>query len=284
MADTVTGTLSCVAALLKNGNCLLLTLALLVTLPAQADSFDHSIWQALLQTFVHPLREDKASLVDYAGIKQQQDQLTHYLNDLSSVSQTRFNHWTKQDQLAFLINAYNAWTIKLISDNYPDIESIKDLGSWFSTPWDKAFIPLLGDRLSLNDIEHGLIRESGRYHEPRIHFAVNCASIGCPALRNEAYVGNRLDAQLESAAQGFLADNQRNRLNGTTLEVSKIFQWYGDDFKQGWRNAYTLVGFFAHYAAALGLSTQQTKALKSGNLDIKFLDYDWRLNDYRQSP
>ena len=92
-----------------------------------------------------------------------------------------------------MINAYNAWTVEFILTKYPDLDSIKDLGSFFNSPWDKEFIPLLGKTVSLNDIEHGLIRGSDRYNDPRIHFAVNCASIGCPALREEAYTGDKLN-------------------------------------------------------------------------------------------
>lgn len=150
--------------------------------------------------------------------------------------------------------------------------------SLFQSPWKKRFIPLLGETRSLDDIEHGLIRGFGRYGEPRIHFAVNCASIGCPALRPEAYVGARLDDQLEDATRRFLADRTRNRFENGTLEVSSIFKWYRDDFEQGWRGTTSLGGFLARYGNDLGLPPQTTTRLAAGQLDIPFLDYNWALN------
>src|SRR5258706_363594 len=116
------------------------------------------------------------------------------------------------------------------------------------------------------------------YAEPRIHFAVNCASIGCPALRPEAYVGERLDAQLEDAARSFLSDRTRNRLEGNALKVSSIFKWYRGDFEKGWRGASNLAGFFVIYRQPLDLDDGSVSRLKAGKMDIDFLDYDWRLN------
>jgi hypothetical protein len=137
---------------------------------------------------------------------------------------------------------------------------------------------LLGKERTLDEIEHELIRGSGRYRDPRLHFAVNCASIGCPALRGEAYDGARLEAQLDEQARRFLSDRSRNRLEGGTLHVSPIFKWYRGDFEQGWRGANTLGAFLALYADAIGLIPAQAQALREGTLPIEFLDYDWRLN------
>ena len=205
--------------------------------------------------------------------------LKSYLAGLSEVGQKEFDRWNKQEQLAFLINAYNAWTIELILTTYPNLESIKDLGSLFSSPWSKSFIPLLGKTRSLDDIEHGLIRGSGRYNDPRIHFAVNCASIGCPALRAEAYVSENLDQQLEEQIKVFLSDRSRNRINGGVLEFSSIFKWYREDFEKGWLGLDSLTELFVQHADNLGLSTSDVKRLQTGQIGIEFLDYDWRLND-----
>ena len=112
-----------------------------------------------------------------------------YLAATSAVSRAEFDRWVPADQLAFLVNAYNAWTVQLVLQGYPKIASIRDLGSLLQSPWKKRFVPLLGETRSLDEIEHSLIRGSGRYREPRAHFALNCASVGCPALRPEAYVG-----------------------------------------------------------------------------------------------
>ncbi|MEO8158100.1 MAG: DUF547 domain-containing protein [Betaproteobacteria bacterium] len=247
-------------------------------LTAQAAGFDYSVWDALLKEHVSALRGGQATQVDYAGFAADRGRLKQYLAALSGVSRAEFDRWDKPTQLAFLINAYNANTVELILTRYPDLKSIKDLGSLLRSPWKKSFIPLLGETRSLDDIEQGLIRGSDRYAEPRIHFAVNCASIGCPALRTEAFSAERLDAQLEDSTRAFLSDRTRNRLDGNTLRVSSIFKWYRADFEKGWRGAANLAGFLAQYREALGLDEANTSRLKSGDLSIEFLDYDWRLN------
>jgi hypothetical protein len=232
----------------------------------------------LLSQHIHSINNGSSTAVDYAAFKQQQAQLQTYLAQLSQVSRTEFDTWSKSKQLAFLINAYNAWTIEFILTKYPNLESIKDLGGLFNSPWDKEFIPLLGKKVSLNDIEHGLIRGSDRYNDPRIHFAVNCASIGCPALREEAYTADKLEQQLTQQTQRFLADKSRNYIKGDAFYMSSIFKWYADDFEQGFRGAQSIQSFVALYATPLQLTDTQTAALKKGSLDIKFLDYDWKLN------
>ncbi len=247
-------------------------------LTAQAAGFDHSAWDGLLKEHVTALRGGQATQVDYAGFAADRGRLRQYLAALSGVSRAEFDRWDKPTQLAFLINAYNANTVELILTRYPDLKSIKDLGSLLRSPWKKSFIPLLGETRSLDDIEQGLIRGSDRYAEPRIHFAVNCASIGCPALRTEAFSAERLDAQLEDSTRAFLSDRTRNRLDGNTLRVSSIFKWYRGDFEKGWRGAANLAGFLALHRDALGLDEASTSRLKSGDLGIDFLDYDWRLN------
>jgi hypothetical protein len=253
-------------------------LALLAAQPARAAAFDHGPWDALLQRHVVELRGGQATQVDYAGIGRDRTQLARYLAATSAVSRAEFDHWPAPEQLAFLINAYNAWTVELIVRAGPKIDSIRDLGSLLQSPWKKRFVPLLGETRSLDDIEHQLIRGSGRYQEPRIHFAVNCASVGCPALRREAYVAARLDAQLEEATRLFLADRTRNRASGESLQVSSIFKWYREDFEAGWRGARNLDAFLASYGDALGLDAARRQQLARGEIEIEFLDYDWRLN------
>lgn len=238
-----------------------------------ATLFDHSKWDGLLFKNVEVLEDGKMTQVDYQEIAINRETLTGYLDDLTLVTREQFDAWPNNDQLAFLINVYNAWTVELILTRYPDLQSIKDLGSLFRSPWKKKFIPLLGETRSLDDIEHGLIRESGRYNDPRIHFAVNCASIGCPALRNQAYTGQLLEIQLEEATSRFLSDRTRNRINNGKLEISSIFKWYRKDFETGWRGAESLPQFLMLYRESLG-----QRDLKTDNLDITFLDYDWMLN------
>ncbi len=257
---------------------IVVALLLLLSGPVQAASFDHSAWDALLKRQVQSPDNGMTTAVDYAGFAAERERLKGYLAGLSAVEPQTFDSWPADEQLAFLINAYNAWTVELILGAWPELESIKDLGSLFRSPWSRAFIPLLGKTRSLDDIEHGLIRESARYREPRIHFAVNCASIGCPALRAEAYRADVLQAQLDEQTRLFLADRSRNRLSGTTLELSSIFKWYRKDFEKQWQGYARLEDFLADYAAALGLSPVDVRQLKAGEIRIRFLDYDWRLN------
>jgi hypothetical protein len=164
---------------------------------------------------------------------------------------------------------------------YPDLKSIRDFGTFIGNPWKDKFFTLLGTPMSLDGIEHDIIRKPGVYDEPRIHFAVNCASVGCPALRNEAYVAHRLDAQLEDQTKRFLSDRSRNRYVAVsnTLEVSKIFDWYGTDFKigKGGRS-----GFFARYAEEMTDAPDGRQVIRDGMVKITFLDYDWALNDVRK--
>lgn len=255
-----------------------LALMALFALPSLAAPIDHQPWDALLERHVTVLRGGQASTVNYAGLATQLSQLKSYLGSLSSVTRAEFDRWPGDEQLAFLINAYNAWTVRLILDAYPGIDSIKDIGGIFGSPWKKDFIPLLGATRSLDDIEHGLIRGSGRYNDPRIHFAVNCASVGCPALRAEAYYAVRLDRQLEEQTRDFLADRSRNRLEGGVLRASAIFDWYEGDFTKGWRGARSLGAFLALYGEPLGLSPAQLQSLAAGKIGIEFLEYDWKLN------
>lgn len=254
-----------------------------VSLAAQAASFDHGGWNALLSKHVVVQRGGQATQVDYAGFKVDRASLKLYLSSTAAIARPTFDQWSKPEQLAFLLNTYNAWTVELILTRYPDVRSIKDLGSLLQSPWKRRFITLLGDMRSLDDIEHGLIRGSVRYQDPRVHFAANCASIGCPALRHEAYVAARLDAQLDDATRKFLADRHRNRVDGDALKVSSIFKWYREDFEAGWRGANTLGGFLALYSAPLGLDADTARRLAAGKTAIEFLDYDWQLNSVTQS-
>ncbi len=263
-------------------NTLIILLFSFLTLQtAWAENIDYSTWNRLLKTHVSFVNGGKSTTVDYQGMAEERSQLKQHLSTLSNVSQDQFDTWPRDEQLAFLINAYNAWTIELILTAWPNLKSIKDLGGLFSSPWRKEFIPLLGKTRSLDDIEHGLIRSSGRYNDPRIHFAVNCASIGCPALRPEAYVGNRLDDQLEQQTQLFLSDSSHNRVEDSVIKLSSIFKWYREDFEQGWLGYHRLEDFLIAHAAALNLSTAMKAQLKTGDVAIEFLDYDWQLNEKR---
>ena len=249
---------------------------------AAAQQFDHThrLWDGLLHEHVVMINQGRASQVDYAAFLQDRPVLQRYLAQLSAVNEAVFAGWSKPEQLAFLINAYNAFTVELILTRYPKLDSIKDLGSFLRSPWKKEFVPLLGQKRSLDDIEHGLIRNPGDYNEPRIHFAVNCASIGCPGLLNEAFVAEKLDQQLEAVTRAFLQDRTRNRFNVSTgtLEISKIFDWYTEDFERGWGGWHSLNHFLVHYADSLTDNAQEKMAVATGNFKVRYLDYDWKLN------
>ena len=249
---------------------------------AYADSFDqsHQSFTDVLTSHVRWNASGTATSVDYAGLKAGRAALDRYTASLSKVTQAQFQQFSKLERRAFLINAYNAFTLQLILTKYPDLSSIKDLGSFFSSPWKKAFVPLLGQTRSLDDIEQVMLRGAKEYDDPRIHFAVNCASIGCPALRPEAFVAPRLDAQLLDQTQRFLRDRSRNRYNTESgaLELSMIFKWYGGDFERGFLGAKSVAEFVANYASSLGLTAEQLTKLKAGEVNIGYTEYNWTLN------
>lgn len=254
---------------------LLLPLLLLFSSPLAA--FDHGRWNQLLDEHVQWQRQGVTTTVDYQGFRNDRAALNDYLAALSQVSNDDFERWSRDQQLAFLINAYNAFTIDLIlrQDTLPD--SIRDIGSLFSGPWDQQFFTLLGEERTLDEVEHEMIRGNPALMDPRIHFAVNCASVGCPALRPEAYRGEKLEQQLADSTRRFLSDRQRNRFNENParLEVSKIFDWYEEDFVDA---AGSLHHYLLQYADTLEIPANHRKSLDAEQLKIQFLDYDWSLN------
>lgn len=262
-------------------------LALLLVLPVMAlaaDDFDHDHqrWNALLQEHVVWIDGGVASQVDYAALAADRPSLEAYLEDLSAVSESQYQQWSDDQQLAFLINAYNAFTVELILRQYPDLDSIKDLGGWISSPWDKSFFRLRGAQRSLDEVEHGMIRVE--FAEPRIHMAVNCASVGCPALADTAYVAPRLDAQLERAVERFMSDPSRNRYDksANVFQVSKIFDWYGDDWNAGSGYDGGVREFLMAHLDRLSQGPPPPRA-QVRSADIEYLDYDWSLNDIQET-
>jgi Protein of unknown function, DUF547 len=268
---------------------ILTTLSLwLLAAGAALAQFDHTHaqWNALLKKHVVVLDGGKASQMRYAGMAADRAQLTAYRESLAKVSEADFKAFSKNQQLAFLINAYNANMVEKILLRYPNIKSVWDYGKLIGNPFKDNFIPLFGRKMTLDNIEHDTIRTAGSYDDPRIHFAVNCASIGCPMLREEAYVGERIDAQLEEQTVRFLSDRSRNRANADgKLEVSKIFDsrpWYGDDFRKGHKGFKTLESFFAKYATLLSDNAGHQQLIREGKAAISHLDYDWGLNDAKK--
>lgn len=240
---------------------------------------DHAAWTELLRRHVAVGRGGSESRFRYAGLAADRSGFDAYLRSLSAVTARDFEGWTRDQRLAFLINAYNAFTIAKILTRYPGLRSIRDFGSIIGNPWKDRFFMLLGRPRHLDEIEHELIRAPGAFDEPRIHFAVNCAAVGCPMLREEAYVAKRLAAQLDEQATRFLSDRSRNRVAGDSLELSRIFDWYGQDFLTARSRYRDLQDFLAQHASSLSDTEADREALKSRRLPVRFLEYDWSLND-----
>ena len=263
-----------------------------ISVTSHAAEFDHSYanFDQLLTQVVQSSDDKKQTRVDYQRLSVKEDTLQTSLNAFSGVSKSQFDGWDKQQQLSFLINAYNGFTLKLIVDNWEefkqgDADSIRDLGSLFTTPWEKKFFTLFNEKHNLDDIEHEMVRKW--FKEPRIHAALVCAAVSCPPLRNEAFVPSELTAQLDSQMQLFLADNSRNeiKVHGQKGEasLSSIFKWYRGDFEKGDQGFNSLFDLLNDYSDALveGDSNpqEQRNLIKSADYPITFKDYDWRLND-----
>ena len=224
--------------------------AFLLCISLQAQKADHSLWNLVLHNHV-----SNDGQVDYMAIKSNSINLDNYLKLLSKIKPDA--SWSKQEILSFWINAYNAMTIDLVLRIYP-LKSIKDI----KNPWSQRLWKI-GDKLyNLEDIEHQILR---KMNEPRIHFAIVCASISCPKLQNEAFQASKIDTQLTKATKEFLRDNNRNNINKYSLELSKIFQWFSKDFKQNG----SLIDFLNQYA----------DIEISDKAKIKFKDYNWNLNE-----
>jgi len=221
-------------------------------------TMDHALYAELLEKYV------QNGTIAYQGFKNEEAKFDQYLKILEETDTKKLS---RNEQFAFYVNAYNAWTIKLILTGYPGIKSIKDLGSIFKSPWEKQIVRINGDIITLDHIEHDILRP--RFKDPRVHFVVNCASQGCPPLRSEPYRADILEQQLDEMARAFINDSRQNRLEGRTLYVNSIFKWFSEDFNND------VVGFFLKYAQED--LKKQLKDSKS-KIKVKYLDYDWSLN------
>jgi hypothetical protein len=237
----------------------------------------------LLAKHVRYVENGNASRVDYAGFARDRAALKAVLAEYSQVPRAQFDGWSKPQQQAFLINAYNAFTIEKILQRYPGIRSIRDFGTVFGNPWKDRFFSILGQPAHLDFIEHEVLRKDGVYDEPRVHVAVVCASIGCPMLREDPFVAEKLEAQLEDGMRRFLGDRSRNRYNpqARRLEVSRIFEWYGKDFERGHRGYTSVKATLARYADLLADRPEDRALVREQKADVAFLEYDWALNDVR---
>lgn len=237
-------------------------LCALLTCRTVAADFDQS--HALLDGVLK--RHVKSARVDYASLKAHPEELNRYLDQVAAVSKAEFKKWSEHQQIAFLSNAYNAYTLKLIADHFP-LKSIKDIGSFFSGPWDQPVVRLFGQVTTLGQIEHGMLRKE--YDEPRIHFALVCGAKGCPPLRAEAYTGSRLEVQLVDQARQFLAETNKNRVSAAerTIYLSPIFKWFAGDFEK------------SHGSVTAALRPYWAgNVLATDGFRIRYTDYDWSLN------
>jgi hypothetical protein len=244
-----------------------------------AVEFDHGH-----RTWTEVLRERMSERgFDYKALKNDRSKLDRYLASLEAVTPQELGAWSREQEYAFWINAYNAYTVAKVVEHYP-VGSIKEIGSIFTSVWDQKFIPLArlhpgragdkGDKLTLNDIEHGILRP--RFKDARVHAAVNCASRGCPPLFEEAFTADRLDEQLDEQARRWIADTARNRLDrtGSRIEISKIFDWFREDFERDAGSVQAWVARYAPNGAAAWLRDAR-------NVGIDYLDYSWKLNEAR---
>lgn len=226
----------------------LLLLCFNSTLTAQKSI--HSLWSTALKEHV-----DEAGHVNYAKWKEDTTLLDDYITSLEENPPAEF--WSRNDSLAYFINAYNAVTVKLILDHYP-LKSIRKL----ITPWRFKRFELEGEKISLNHIEHQILR---KMNEPRIHFAINCASASCPKLFNTAFYAHTMEEQLEEATTLFINDPLRNQLSKKEMAISRIFQWFASDFGSKKERH----SFIRKYA---------TQPIDK-NAKVRFLNYDWQLNE-----
>jgi hypothetical protein len=220
------------------------------TATAGFQSINHAKWNALLQKNV-----SKNGDVNYKAFQKDSKELQAYLNELSGNVPTK--SWSKNATLAYWINAYNAYTVKLILDNYPT-KSIKEIND----PWGKKFISLGNKKYSIEEIEHEILRKMA---EPRIHFAINCASFSCPNLLNEAYTETKLEKQLVAVSKSFINDKTKNTITENKIEISKIFDWFSGDFKKK--------------GSVIDFLNQYSTIKISSKAKVNYKDYNWKLNE-----
>ncbi|HEX9568441.1 MAG TPA: DUF547 domain-containing protein [Rhodospirillales bacterium] len=229
---------------------------------------DHAAWERFLNTYVTP-GPDGINRVAYGRVTVADKQALHdYLDRLRLVTIQRFN---RDEQRAYWINFYNALTVMVILDHRP-VASIVDIdispGLFARGPWDRKLIEIAGESVSLNDVEHRILRPIWR--DPRLHYAVNCASIGCPNLLSTAFTGTNGDELLEAAARAYVNHRRGARIEGGRLTVSKIYAWFADDFGGGDE---AVIGHLKRYA-----EPPLRRALE-GRTAIDDYEYDWGLND-----
>ena len=225
-------------------------LLLLISATSFAQNFDYKSYNQFLGKYV----SNKGN-VNYDKIKTNKIELDAIIAKFDKMQPT--DKWSKNEKLAYYINVYNAYTLKVVIDNYPT-KSIKDIDN----VWDKKSITSGKTKISLSDVEHKILR---KMNEPRIHFAINCASFSCPNLLNEAYLPEIINKQLETVTKSFINDKTKNTITSSEIKISEIFNWFGGDFKT---KKTSLIDFLNKYS-----TIKIDKKAK-----VKFLDYNWSLN------
>lgn len=238
-----------------------ISIALLWNVPAMALDHSHAAFSKILKQQVNNGR------VNYSALKADQAPLKSYLDTLAAVDKSEFSGWNDTQQMVYLTNLYNAATLQLIVDNYP-VKSIKKIGGLFSGPWSQKVVRLFGDKVTLDNVEHDILRKD--YSEARLHFALVCAAKGCPPLRAEAYDASRFAEQLDAQGKIYMSDSSINRVadGGSTVYLSKIFDWFSGDFV---KQSGSVVAFVKPY-----LPKGDTL---SSDPSIRYSNYDWSLND-----
>lgn len=268
--------------------CLMLASSVSVSLSRETFDQSHSVYNSLLKKYV------KNGRVDYSGFISSKEEFVSYLNTLGSVNQSEYDSWTEKEKLAFWINAYNAFTIKAIIDHYPITRSFSIVGLFVPSDsilqikgvWDKLKFKAVGNEVTLEDIEHEILRKE--FNEPRIHMAINCASVSCPDLRNEAYVPGKLEEQLTQASAAFMNNPEKGLYideGDGIVKLSKIFNWFGEDFIPVYGDGHSFQGRNEKENAALNFalvyvdSDSKKEYLIRNNFRIGYLNYDWHLNE-----
>lgn len=260
----------------------------LLVLASTGYSFDHSYsgYAVVLKTYV------KSGGVEYAALQKNRKPLDQFIQEIGTVNSTEYAKWSREQQLAFWINAYNAWILRIVIDHYP-ISRNRLTGLVFPENsvqqidgvWGNIQMQSPAGKVSLNDMEHKILR--GQFMQPRIHFAIVCASLGCPPLKKEPYTPDQIYDQLEDSARKFATDRSRVKMDQAArrIDISQIFKWFSEDFAgfsdDQWRHEYSVekagpLAFLSRYFPA-----DDALFLKAGPVDVTYLPYDWSLNEWK---
>jgi hypothetical protein len=253
-----------------------------------ADYFYYSDYGAVLEIYVN---DD--GMVDYANLKENRKAMDRYVDSISELHVEQFKNWTESEKIAFWVNAYNGLTLRVIIDNYPiksgflrslvyPENSIRQIDG----VWDEITFDVMGSDVTLEHIEHQILRK--KFNEPRVHMALVCAARGCPLLRQEPYVGYKLNEQLDDQARRFLNDSSKFRIDRSedTVFLSPIFKWFGGDFREAFGGGENIAGHGDKVSGVLRFVVQYLENAEktyvgAGNFEIEYLTYDWSLNEQK---